>query len=454
MGFVGLTLAVFLASKNNIVHGIENDPERLSQLARGRPGFFEPKLDSLMRSHTAASDGGGGGNANLSFARDLSGIFDSLDHVFVTVGTPTVNRRMVLTSLRESVGQIACHLDSSDNSPTVIIKSTLSPRTTCEVVLPVLEGGGSGGGGGEGRRRRLGTDLFLATNPEFLREGTAIDDQFDPHVIVVGTQDPATLERMERLVDASYPERIPRFFTNFATSELIKYSNNAFLATKISFINSIANLCQRIPGANVDDVAKIIGLDPRIGPLFLRAGPGYGGSCLPKDLSSLIGVLEENRIDPGLFVGVQGVNDGQTDRILGMIRDNAGGPDGKTLTVLGLSFKEDSDDIRESRSIRLIERLLQLHPGCKIRVHDPMAIQRTREIFGGRIAYFDRVEEALRGSDCAVVMTPWGQYSDLSDFTMMSTPLVIDTRRIIRDTGHIRYVPYGSPAPAPVTAPD
>ena len=441
MGFVGLTLAVFLASRNNTVHGIENDPERLSQLARGRPGFFEPKLEPLMRMHIAAP---GGDGANLTFARDLSGIFDSLDYVFVTVGTPTANRRMVLTHLRESVGQIACHLDSSDNSPTVIIKSTLSPRTTCDVVLPVLEGG---------RRRRLGADLFLATNPEFLREGTAIDDQFDPHVIVVGTQDPATLERMERLVDASYPAKTPRFFTNFATSELIKYSNNAFLATKISFINSMANLCQRIPGASVDDIAKIIGLDPRIGPLFLRAGPGYGGSCLPKDLSSLISVLEENRIDPGLFVGVQSVNDGQTDRILGMIRDNAGGPDGKTLTVLGLSFKEDSDDIRESRSIRLIERLLQLHPGCKIRVHDPMAIQRTREIFGGRIAYFDRVEEALRGSDCAVVMTPWGQYSDLSDFTMMSTPLVIDTRRIIRDTGRIRYVPYGSPA-APASAPD
>jgi len=432
MGFVGLTLAAFLAAKSsgNTVYGIESDPKRLSRLTDdGRPDFFEPKLDRLIRRHS-------GGGGNLRFLQDPAGVFDSLDYVFITVGTPTVNGRIVLTHIRKSVRQIAGHLDGCSGSPpAIVVKSTLSPRTTGDVILPILE---------ERTGRKLGSDLFLATNPEFLREGTAVDDQFSPHAVVVGTQDASSLKRMKRLVDRTYPRGIPRFFTNFATSELIKYANNAFLATKISFINSIANLCEKIPGTNVDDVAGTIGTDPRIGPLFLKAGPGYGGSCLPKDLSSLITVFRKNGVDPSLLLGVESVNDGQTDQILRTIRDCTGRLEGKTLTVLGLSFKEDSDDIRESRSIRLIRRLLE-GGRCRIRVHDPAAVEKTREIFGGRIEYFEDVGEALRRSDCAVVMTPWRQYAALSDFSMMSRgAAVIDTRRIVKDTGRVRYIPYGS----------
>ncbi len=426
MGLVGLTLAAFLASKGSTVYGIESDAKKMSHLRGGRPYFFEPKLDALIRRCTAGG--------NLEFLPDMDGIWDSLDHVFVAVGTQTVNGKTVLTHVKRSVRQIAWHLDRSDNSPTVVIKSTLPPRTTGGVILPMLEG--------RRPRRRLGSGLFLATNPEFLREGTAVDDQFHPHVLVVGTQDAGSLERMRGLVDCTYPGKIPRFFTNFPTSELIKYSNNAFLATKISFINSVANLCQKIPGSNVDDIARIIGMDPRIGPLFLRAGPGYGGSCLPKDLSSMIAVLRKNRIDPGLFVGVEGVNDGQVGQILRVTRDSIGRLRGKTLTVLGLSFKEDSGDIRESASIRLIGTLLGR---CRsVRVHDPAAIEATRGVFGDRIEYFAEVGEALSGSDCAIIMTPWRQYAELSDFSMMSAPIVIDTRRIMKNTGRIRYVPYGS----------
>ncbi len=430
MGFVGLTLAAFLASKHNTVYGIENDAKKMSQLSGDRSYFFEPKLDALIRRYA--------GSASLEFLPDMDRVWDSLDYVFVAVGTPTVNGRAVLTHVRRSVRQIARHLDGSDNSPTIILKSTLPPRTTADVVLPMLERRRSG--------RRLGSGLFLATNPEFLREGTAVDDQFNPHVIVVGTQDAGSLERMQRLVGRIYPRRIPRFFTNFPTSELIKYSNNAFLATKISFINGVANLCQRIPGSNVDDVARIIGMDPRVGPLFLRAGPGYGGSCLPKDLSSMIAVFRENRVNPSLLVGVERVNDGQAGQILRVIRSSIGRLKGRTLTILGLSFKEDSDDIRESRSIRLIGMLLGR---CRsIRVHDPAAIEAARKVFGDGVEYFAEVGEALKGSDCAIIMTPWRQYAELSDFSMMSEPVVIDTRRILKNTGKVRYIPYGS-APNP-----
>jgi len=431
MGFVGLTLAAFLAAKNHTVYGIESNPKRLSRLTEdGMPDFFEPKLDHLIRRHA-------GRGGNLQFLQDPAGVFDSLDYVFITVGTPTVNRRIVLTHIRKSVRQIAGHLDGcSGDPPAIIVKSTLSPRTTGDVILPILE---------ERTGRKLGSGLFLATNPEFLREGTAVDDQFNPHVVVVGTQDASSLKRVKRLVSDMYPKEVPRFFTNFATSEMIKYANNAFLATKISFINSIANLCEKIPGTNVDDIAGIIGLDPRVGPLFLKAGPGYGGSCLPKDLSSLITVFRKNGVNPSLLLGVENVNDGQTDQLLRTIRDSIGRLEDRTLTVLGLSFKEDSDDIRESRSIRLIKRLLERK--CRsIRVHDPAAVEKTREIFGGRIEYFEDVGEALMGSDCAIVMTPWRQYAALSDFSMMSEDaVVIDTRRIVKKgTGRVRYIPYGS----------
>lgn len=423
MGFVGLTLAVFFASKNNVVYGIEKDPKRLNSLKNGSPDFFEPKLKNLVLKNLESE--------NLMFSKNIEDFIEIVNYIFITVGTPTKNGKIDLKFIKKIITDIAKLLCTSKNCPVIVIKSTIAPKTTNEIILPILE---------KISGRKIGKDLFLSTNPEFLREGTAIDDQFNPHVLVIGTCDDRSKQKMKNFFKSLYSQTIPRFFTNFATSELIKYSNNAFLATKISFINSIANLCQKIPGSSVDDVAKIIGLDPRIGPLFLKAGPGYGGSCLPKDLSSLITVFDNHGLDSKFFKSIENVNTHQVDEIINIFKDNLGNFTKKTITILGLSFKENSDDIRESRSIILIKKLKNK---CQIKVHDPMAIEKTRKLFGDKIEYFSDVTESLKNSDCAIIMTPWNQYVNLKDFTMMKNPIIIDTRRILKNTKKIKYIPYG-----------
>ena len=249
-----------------------------------------------------------------------------------------------------------------------MIKSTIAPGTTEKFIIPLLNQS----------KKKIGKDLFLAINPEFLREGFAIDDQLNPHVVVIGCQNNETMKILKNFYQKIYPKKIPIIFTNYATAELIKYSNNAFLATKISFINSISNLCQTIHGANVDEVAKVIGMDPRIGSLFLQAGPGFGGSCLPKDLNALISVLKDNKVNSSLFESVQKINDDQIKLILSILKKNLNNLTGKNISILGLAFKENSDDIRESKSIILIKELLLKK--CKINAYDLLAISNTKKI--------------------------------------------------------------------------
>jgi len=212
---------------------------------------------------------------------------------------------------------------------------------------------------------------------------------------------------------------------------MIKYANNSFLATKISFINQIANICQSIPGTNVDDVAKAIGIDPRIGGQFLKAGPGYGGSCLPKDIKALISFSESYGQSPTLLKAVQTTNSQQVENLVSFMNKVLTSLKGKKISVLGLSFKEDSDDTRESVSINLIKKLLK-HK-AKIVAHDPMAIENTRKIIGDKISYTKSISEALKDSQCAVIMTPWKNYTKLNnkDLKLMKNKIIIDTRRML-----------------------
>jgi len=213
---------------------------------------------------------------------------------------------------------------------------------------------------------------------------------------------------------------------------MIKYANNSFLATKISFINQIANICQSIPDTNVDDIARAIGLDPRIGKLFLNAGPGFGGSCLPKDLQSLITFSTKLGQNPELLKGVQKVNSNQVLKLYNFIK-NIKGLKNKKITILGLAFKENSDDIRESVSIKLIKKLLR--DNFKITVHDPKAIENTEKIFQDQIKYAKTIPNALKKSECVIIMTAWKQYKNLTnkDFKLMKNKVVVDTRRILNE---------------------
>ncbi|RZD44894.1 MAG: UDP-glucose 6-dehydrogenase, partial [Thaumarchaeota archaeon] len=215
------------------------------------------------------------------------------------------------------------------------------------------------------------------------------------------------------------------------TAEMIKYANNSFLATKISFINQLSNICQKIPGANIDDIGKTIGLDPRIGKLFLNAGPGYGGSCLPKDMKALINFAKTSGINPTLLNAVEEINTKQLEQIILMIKEKLGDLGSKKITILGTAFKPDTDDIRDSIAIELIKKLLKKK--AKIIIHDPKAMKNTQRIFKEKINYAKTIKDALSKSQCVIIMTQWKQYEKLNNnqFKYMTKKFVIDCRRVL-----------------------
>jgi len=225
----------------------------------------------------------------------------------------------------------------------------------------------------------------------------------------------------------------PIIITNHQTAEMIKYANNSFLATKISFINQLSNICQKIPGANVDDIARTIGLDPRIGGLFLNAGPGYGGSCLPKDMKALIKFASKIGIKSTFLNEVEKTNQKQITNIISLLEEEIGSLKTKRITVLGTAFKPETDDIRDSTSIKLIKELLE--KGAKITIHDPKAIENTKNIFGKKIEYKKSIIDSLTRSQCAIIMTQWKEYSKITNNVIrhMDKKIIIDSRRILAD---------------------
>lgn len=423
-GFVGLTLSVFLSSKKLRVYGVENDLNKLKILKNGKSPFFEPTLDKNLKNCLKLG--------NLQFVESLNSIFDKIDVIYICVPTPNKNNSIDLKFINNVIYEISHLLKSTKKKPMIIIKSTVAPKTT-NSLLKILS---------KNSNKILGLDYFLIVNPEFLREGTALNDQMNPHLIVMGCEDPKSQNKIKNFYKKIYSEKIPRNFTNFSTAELIKYSNNAFLATKISFINSISNLCEKIPGANIDDVANAIGIDPRIGSLFLKAGPGFGGSCLPKDLNSFISVYKNFGIQPTLLSSVKHVNEKQYDQIISILKNRYKKLGGKTISILGVSFKENSDDIRESRSIKLIKKLLD--ENCKIKVYDSLAIKNTAKLFKNKIDYCDSINECSKNSDCLIIMNADNEFKKIThkNILKMNKKFIIDTRRILK-ISNVEYVALG-----------
>ena len=412
-GFVGLSLSIFLASKKINVFGVEINQEKLLILQSGKPTFFEPKLNNYLQKCLQTK--------NLQFVDSLDLIFNKLDVIYICVPTPNKKSSINLTFIKNVINEIQKLLKYTSKKPLIIVKSTLSPGTS-KLLVNILS---------KNNKNHLGSNYYFVVNPEFLREGSAIDDQFNPHILVMGTEENKSKNKIKIFYEQLYSKKIPRTFTNYSTAELIKYTNNAFLATKISFINSISNLCEKIPGANVDDVAKAIGLDPRIGPYFLKAGPGFGGSCLPKDLTSFIHVYKSFDVPPTLLNSVKNVNEKQLEQILRILENKLKKISGKTISILGLSFKENSDDIRESRSIKLIQNILK--EKCKINVFDPLALENTKNFFKDRLVYCNSISECLKNSDCVIIMNSENSFKQISkqDIQNMRRQLIIDSRRII-----------------------
>jgi len=413
LGFVGLSLASFLSSKGIKVIGIDSDIKKISRLKKGIPGFFEPKLEYYLKK----------GKKYQEFYEKIDSKTINSDFIFITVGTPLNEKNNIkldfIKSVTKSVSEV---LKDLTIKPSIILKSTVVPGTAINTVKPILEKNGN----------KEEFQYNLLSNPEFLREGSAMNDTIYPHVIVIGGKNQESRKKLLQFYKKIYSKKQEFVETNNTTAEMIKYANNAFLATKISFINSLANICQNVSGTNVDDVARVMGLDPRISELFLKAGPGYGGSCFPKDVQALISFSKSIGYNPELLKAVQDSNKKQVLSIISILEKNLGKLNGKKIGILGLAFKENTDDIRESVSIRLIDGLL--NKKCKIIVHDPKAIENTKKKFKEKIEYCDRFENIFNSSDCAILMTPWESYKKISPnmIKKLNFKIFVDTRRMLK----------------------
>ena len=414
LGFVGLSLTSVLASKGYDTVGIDVDKEKCNKISSGMSPFFEPELEKTLKK---------GLKKKLVVSEDFS-LIQNCDIIFVTVGTPQKSDGSIeLSMIKKSILQISKNILRKKKNPIIFIKSTVIPGTLQNVILPILE---------KNTGKKDGKEFGLLSNPEFLQESTAIKDTKFPHAVVLGGYQTKFMKKAKRFFAKIHPN-VPIIETNHQTAEMIKYANNSFLATKISFINQLANICQNIPGANIDDIAQTIGLDPRIGKLFLNAGPGYGGSCLPKDVKAIMSFSSKVGVTPLLLNAVDRFNQKQIELIINLVEKNCGNLKGKNISILGLAFKPNTDDIRDSISIKVIEKLLKKN--ARIIAHDPMAIKNVKKKFKDEIRYAKSISEVLENSHCAVLMTAWPEYSKITNSNLknMKKRVLIDSRRILKN---------------------
>ena len=423
LGFVGLTLSSVFASKGITTLGIDLDKEKCSKIIKGIPTFFEPDLKKTLKKAL---------KKNLLITDKISSI-NNCDFIFITVGTPQKkNGEIDLSFIKAVVKNVGKIIPKNKKNPIILIKSTVIPGTMKNVILPILE---------KNSKKKAGKDFGLISNPEFLQESKAIRDTIKPHAIVLGGYRTPFMNKTRKFFSRFNPNT-PIIITNHQTAEMIKYANNSFLATKISFINQLASICQEIPDTNIDDVADAIGLDSRIGNQFLDAGPGYGGSCLPKDMKAIINLSSKVGVKPTMLNAVEKTNKQQINNVIKLMEQNIGKIKGKKVTVLGIAFKPNTDDIRDSMSIELIHRLIK--SGAIVKIHDPKALDNARKIFHDNITYTDSIPSALKDSQCAIIMTKWKEYERINNKTIkyMKKKFLIDTRRILSNK-NLRLKYYG-----------
>jgi UDPglucose 6-dehydrogenase len=431
LGFVGLTTAAFFANRRIKVYGVDADIQRIEAIKETRIPFFEPKLDRFVKKALLSQ--------MLIVNNDLYDGVKNSKFIFICVGTPMgQDGKVDLTSITKVSKDIGTAIKNVKKYQVICVKSTVPPRTTENTILTQIE---------KISGKRAYKDFGIGFIPEFLSEGSAVKDMTKPHKIVIGTNDTKSLLSIDNFLMKIYGMGIHSIKTSIISAELIKYANNAFLATKISFINTIANICNNLPGTDVDVVAKALGLDPRIGNQFLVAGPGYGGSCLPKDLSGFIKSCKETGYEPILLRAIDAVNKDQITIIIDILNKGLGTLNGKAISILGTAFKKGTDDIRESVSINLIRKLKNL---ANINVHDPKALENTKQIFGRSIRYSYSIKDAVTDCDCIIIMTEWDEYKEITQKQILENNknrivLVVDTRRLlkIKKTNRIDYVALG-----------
>lgn len=422
-GYVGLTTAVGLAEMGYTVLGIDTDPKKLALLKKGLVPFYEPGLAELLQRNIKEK--------RLSFSDDARMGVEESDVIFSAVGTPPrEDHHADLTAVLE----VAKAFGKYGAKGKVFVNKSTVPVGTSEEIRKTIERQTHGGGRKKGGGAAQGRFTFdVISNPEFLREGSAVQDFFEPDRIVAGLENDNP--RLKKLVKSIYRPMadagVPIYFTDIRSAEVIKYASNAYLATRISLINELANFCEKA-GADIKKVARGMGLDKRIGTHYLEAGPGFGGSCLPKDLTALIEIGRKKGFDFELLKAVRSVNQRQGNLTVEKLKKIFGKLKGKTIAVWGISFKPKTDDIREAPSIGVINSLLKA--SAKVNVYDPAAIENARGVFGRKINYYTNYYSALRHADALIILTEWDEFRS-PDYakmkSLMSNHYILDGRNVL-----------------------
>jgi UDPglucose 6-dehydrogenase len=406
-GYVGLVTGTCFADSGNDVTCVDIDQAKIDRLNKGEIPIYEPGLTEMVQENQAAE--------RLRFTTDLSSAVRAAEIGYLAIGTPQSNDGAAdLTALWKVVDSIAPHLGPE----TIIVTKSTVPVGTCSKIFARL-------------KEDTDRDCDVASNPEFLKEGSAIEDFIKPDRVVVGVRRPEVAAVLQELYKPFLRTEKPFLVMSPESAELTKYVANALLSTKISFINEMANLCERM-GADINDVRRGIGHDSRIGFAFLFPGVGYGGSCFPKDVRALMKMAEELGIVPRVMRAVDETNEGQKRVAIEKIGTHFGGNlRGKTIAVWGLAFKPRTDDIREAPALVLVDWLLS--QGAVIRVHDPEAAENVRQQYGDKLVYAAKPMEAIEGADALAIMTEWGDYQrpEFKDMlAKMRSPVVFDGRNL------------------------
>ncbi|MGX1099349.1 UDP-glucose dehydrogenase family protein [Amorphus sp. MBR-141] len=409
-GYVGLVSGACFADFGHIVTCVDTDPDKVARLKRGEIPIFEPALEEhVVRNQT---------EERLFFTTEVAESVAQADVVFIAVGTPSRrgDGRADLTFVYAAAEEVARHVDGY----TVVVTKSTVPVGTGDAVERIM------------REARPDLDVSVVSNPEFLREGAAIEDFKRPDRIVIGVEDERAKEVMAEVYRPLFVNQAPVIYTGRRTAELIKYASNAFLATKITFINEMADLCERT-GANVQEVARGIGLDNRIGTKFLHAGPGFGGSCFPKDTRALVETAREYDVPCRIVESVVAVNEERKTRMARKIVKACGGSvAGKTVALLGLTFKPNTDDMRESPAIAIADALREA--GAIVRGHDPEGMEQARAVLPD-LDYADTAYQCVEGADAIVLVTEWDAYRalDLPRLKeLVRVPVFVDLRNVYR----------------------
>src|SRR6056297_426054 len=432
-GYVGLVGGVCLANFGNNIINVDIDAEKIDKLNKGEVPIYEPGLDDMLEKNVRED--------RITFSTDVKKAIKECEVIFIAVGTPPAEDG---SADLKHVSYVAQTIGKNMNSYKVVVDKSTVPVGTGRRVQEIIQS--------ELDNRGVDYNFDVVSNPEFLREGKAVHDFTHPDRIIIGTESEKARDILSEVYRALYLNDVPFVFTNLETAEMIKYASNAFLATKISFINEMSVLCEKV-NANVQEVAKAMGMDGRIGDKFLHSGPGYGGSCFPKDTKAIVRIAEENGADLKVVQAGIDANEAQKEHMIEKVDNKLENLEGKTLGVLGLSFKPETDDMRESPALTILPGLIE--KGAKIRAYDPEAIKEATwrlEDYEQDIIYCANEYEVMKGADALVLITEWNQFRrlDLQRVKdLLAGPVFFDLRNVYEqeevEKHGIDYVGVGLP---------